>query len=184
MPAMRFAALSPTCLFLLLVPALGAADGVKPDKGDKVPKEERREMKRSGDQPAKEARSAASDLQARIQSRLRERLEIADDGEWAVISERIARVEELRRATAGGPIATLDRARKAAKGEGGGAEREALRSAIADKLPDAEIRARLARVAEVQKQQAAKLAQAQEELRAVLTVRQEAIAVMFGVLPP
>jgi hypothetical protein len=181
MPAMRLAALSPTCLFLLLAPALGAADATKPDK---LPKEERRELKRAGEQPAKEGRPATSDLQSRLQSRLRERLEITDDGEWAVISERIARLEELRRAAASGPIAALDRARKGAKGEAGGAEREALRTAITDRLPDAEIRSRLARVAAVQKQQAAKLAQAQEELRAVLTVRQEAIAVMFGVLPP
>jgi hypothetical protein len=183
---MRFALLAPSALLLVaLTPALPAADSVKPDKADKLPKSERREMRKSGDTAAAdEKRPAPSDLQARIQSRLRERLEITDDAEWAVIAERITRVEELRRAAASGPLATLDRAKRGGKGDSGGTEREALRAAIADQLPDAEIRSRLARVAEVQKQNQAKLARAQEELRAVLTVRQEAIAVMFGVLPP
>ena len=53
-----------------------------------------------------------------------------------------------------------------------------------DKLTDAEIRLRLARAHEVHEQHQAKLAQAQASLRAVLTVRQEAVAVTYGLLPP
>jgi hypothetical protein len=59
----------------------------------------------------------------------------------------------------------------------------ALGEAIRDKLPDAEIKSRLDRVREVRKASEAKLAKAQDELRAVLSVRQEAVAVMFGLLP-
>jgi hypothetical protein len=55
---------------------------------------------------------------------------------------------------------------------------------LTSKLPDAEIKARLARVHEVYVQDGARLAKAQEELRAVLTIRQEAVAVMAGLLPP
>ncbi|MBL9202076.1 MAG: hypothetical protein JNL39_16310 [Opitutaceae bacterium] len=172
-------------LLSLALPALGpavrAADSAKPEK---IPKEERREMKRAGDAPSKDDRPRSSDMQARISSRLRERLEVTDDAEWAVISERITRVEELRRATAAGPLAAIDRAKRSARGESAGTEREALRSAVTDRLPDAEIRSRLARLGEAQKREAAKLAQAQEDLRAVLTVRQEAIAVMLGLLSP
>jgi tRNA A37 methylthiotransferase MiaB len=58
-----------------------------------------------------------------------------------------------------------------------------LRAAITDKLPDAEVKSRLERLREVRKQNEAKVAKAQEELRAVLSVRQEAVAVMFGLLP-
>ncbi len=173
---------------------LAAADGVKPDKEDrpdkadkpdKATKAERREMRKAGDGGASdEKRPASADPQARAQSRLRERLEITDDGEWAVILERIQRVEELRRTVAGAPASGADRGKRSSRSEGVAAEREALRSAVADHLPDAEIRARLARVAEVNRQNQAKLARAQEELRAVLTVRQEAIAVVFGLLPP
>ena len=50
-------------------------------------------------------------------------------------------------------------------------------------MPDGEIKARLDRLREVRKENEAKLAKAQEDLRAVLTVRQEAIAVMYGLLP-
>jgi hypothetical protein len=42
---------------------------------------------------------------------------------------------------------------------------------------------RLDRLREVRKQNEAKLTKAQEDLRAVLSLRQEAIAVMFGLLP-
>jgi Spy/CpxP family protein refolding chaperone len=62
-------------------------------------------------------------------------------------------------------------------------ELDALRSAATDNLPDAEIKARLARVRDVRKQNDEKLAKAQEDLRAVLTVRQEAVAVASGLLP-
>ena len=58
-----------------------------------------------------------------------------------------------------------------------------LSSAVRDKLPDAEIKTRLERLREVRKDNEAKLAKAQEELRAVLSVRQEAVAVLFGLLP-
>ena len=65
----------------------------------------------------------------------------------------------------------------------GNPEQDSLRAAIMDKLPDAEVKSRLERLREVRKQNEAKVSKAQEELRAVLSVRQEAVAVMFGLLP-
>ncbi len=59
----------------------------------------------------------------------------------------------------------------------------ALASDIRDKLPDAEVKSRLDRVREIRKDNEAKLSKAQEDLRAVLSVRQEAMAVMLGMLP-
>jgi hypothetical protein len=50
-------------------------------------------------------------------------------------------------------------------------------------MPDAEIKLRLDRVRETRKANEAKLSKAQEDLRAVLSVRQEAVAVVFGLLP-
>jgi chaperonin cofactor prefoldin len=52
-----------------------------------------------------------------------------------------------------------------------------------DKLPDAEIKSRLTRLRDSRKTNEEKLQKVQEELRAVLTVRQEAVAVMAGLLP-
>lgn len=130
-------------------------------------------------------RKAGADPQARLLSRVRAQMEIAEDDEWAVIAERIGKVDELRRAAAPGGAGP----RAAAAGErikrpAGNSEREALRTAVTDKLPEAEIKARLLRARELLQQQEARLAAAQAELRAVLTVRQEAVAVLAGFLPP
>ena len=135
------------------------------------------------------------DMQARMLTMLRERFEVTDDEEWKLISDRIAKVNELRRNAA--PMGGAFAGRGAPGGDGnrggdrggrgtsrgGSTETAALQSAIRDKLPDAEIKSRLDRVREARKENEAKLTKAQEELRALLTVRQEAVAVMLGLLP-
>lgn len=134
------------------------------------------------------------DMQARMLNSIRERLEINDDEEWKVISARLTPVMELRRSAMGGgmfggrggpPGGGGDRGgdRMSGRGGPGNTEMSALSSAIRDKLPDAEIKNRLERLREVRKENEAKLTKAQEELRAVLSVRQEAVAVLFGLLP-
>jgi hypothetical protein len=125
------------------------------------------------------------EMRARISQRLREQLEVTDDAEWQLIMERITKVTELRRGVAGGGL-MFARGGNGGDRQGGGAgnaEQSALQQAVKDKLPDAEIKARMVRLRESRKQNEAKLAQAQEELRAVLSVRQEAIAVLYGMLP-
>ena len=145
-----------------------------------------------------------AEMQARLLSGLRERLEVTDDEEWKLISDRIAKVTDLRRSLPGGGTATMvfagrggpptggDSNRGGDRGgdrggrggpRGGTPEIVALQTAIRDKLPDAEIKSRLDRVRETRKENEAKLTKAQEDLRALLTVRQEAVAVMFGLLP-
>ena len=139
------------------------------------------------------------DMQARMLAGLRERFEVTDDEEWKLISERLTKVMELRRNTAsstfggmgafsgrGGPQGgggDGGRSRGGPTRPGGNTELTALTTAVRDKLPDAEIKSRLDRVREVRKENEAKLAKAQEELRAVLSVRQEAFAVVAGLLP-
>ena len=76
-----------------------------------------------------------------------------------------------------------DRGGGPGRGSSSNPEMNALQFAIRDKLPEAEIKNRLERVREMRRDNEAKLAKAQDELRAVLSVRQEAIAVMFGLLP-
>ncbi|MCX6952765.1 MAG: hypothetical protein NTV51_11455 [Verrucomicrobia bacterium] len=126
---------------------------------------------------------------AAMMDRMREQLGVTDDAEWALISERLTKVTELRRGAMGGGAF----GRGGPPGGGGGGnrgtrgtgnpEQDSLRQAVTDKLPDAEIKSRLERLREVRKENETKLAKAQEELRAVLSVRQEAIAVMYGMLP-
>jgi hypothetical protein len=61
-------------------------------------------------------------------------------------------------------------------------EMEALRKAIEDKAPTSEIKAKLAAVRAARDKKEAELEKAQDELRAVLSTRQEAIAVTLGLL--
>lgn len=136
------------------------------------------------------------DMQARMMTAMRERFGITNDEEWALISQRITKVMELRRTAGGGggPGGLSFRGgpggpggdtqgRGGRMGRGGSPETEALQQAITDKLPDAEIKARMDRLRDIRKASEAKLREAQEELRAVLTVPQEAAAVLFGFLP-
>ena len=124
---------------------------------------------------------------------MREQFGVTDDAEWNLLSNHITQVTELRRTAGGGGFAGFGgRGGGGPGGAGGGRggrggaanpEMDALRSAVTDKLPDAEVKSRLDRLREVRKESEAKLTKAQEDLRAVLTVRQEAVAVMFGLLP-
>lgn len=122
----------------------------------------------------------------RALDRLRDRMEVGDEDEWRLIAERILRVDAARRSVwappSGGPFSP-----EKTKGEAGKnaeAERNALRSALSERLPDAELALRLARARETNRQNETRLAQAQSDLRAILSVRQEAVAVMAGLLPP
>ena len=149
------------------------------------------------------------DMQARMTNMLRERLDVPDDEEWKIISERLMAVMQLRRSSGspsmfgggfpgrgGGPSGgggdrggggggDSSRGGRSGRGgmTGGNSETAALSSAVRDKLPEAEIKARLDRVRQVRKENEVKLTKAQEELRAVLSIRQEAVAVVFGLLP-
>jgi len=138
------------------------------------------------------------EMQTRMMNALRERLEVPDDEEWKLISDRVLKVSELRRSTGAGVGGFAGRGPQGGsdRGSGGGGDQgrgprpgggspelAALSSAVRDKLPDAEIKTRLERLRESRKDNEAKLSKAQEELRAVLSVRQEAIAVVFGLLP-
>lgn len=141
------------------------------------------------------------EAQARMLTALRERFEITNDEEWGLISKRLATVMEIRRTTGGGgggpggpgggrggpPSGGGGNADTGGRGGRGGRtnnpEIAALQAAITDNLPEAEIKSRLERVRELRRDAEAKLLKAQEDLRAVLSVKQEANAVLFGLLP-
>jgi hypothetical protein len=125
--------------------------------------------------------------------RYKEQLEIKDDGEWKVIEPMVTKVTEAQRA------AFADRMRGAfgggRGGRGGGPggnrggfggepspEADALQKAIDGQAPNSEMKAALARYLEARKAKQAELEKAQAELRKVLSVRQEALATMAGLL--
>ena len=158
-------------LVALSTGALAQDKPAKPRKPDREEKSSARDaMRTGGEKPGRDSAEAA----ARSLTRLREALRVTDDAEWEVISARIAAVQA---AGAG----TKDKTKPA------GADRtaqDALRAAVRDGLPDAELRLRLARAHQLQQEREARLARARAELRAVLTVRQEAVAVLAGLLEP
>ncbi len=176
----------------------GALAQNKPEKPDRPDKAELREIKREmlaepvGAKPKKSdrgdgkpGRPSPAEADARALARLREHLEVTDDAEWAVIAGRINEVVAAR-ATLGLPVPNFragpppgDKGKK-----GGRPEQDALRTAVRDKLPDAEVKARLERAHEVFERNQTRVNQAHANLRAVLTVRQEAVAVVAGLLPP
>jgi hypothetical protein len=132
----------------------------------------------------------------------REQLEIKDDAEWDIVRERIQKVLEARRDTAFGGMGMMaGMFRRGGRGGGtdaGGApggnrglagllpqagpEEEALQKAIDAKAANAELKAALAKFQEARRQKQAQLEKAQTDLRAVLSVRQEAIASLSGLL--
>lgn len=135
-------------------------------------------------------------FQQRMMDNLRERLGVTDDAEWKIISERIQKVMEARRNVgfAGGPGMRFggppgapgadNAAGPGRRGFGAAAspEAEALRRAIESKASKEELKAAMARYREAREANQAKLHQAQEELRKVLTLEQEAIALSMGLV--
>jgi hypothetical protein len=123
---------------------------------------------------------------------LREPLEVTDDNEWKVIADQIQKVTEARMQSGLGGMGMFGMMgrRGGPGGARGGAlpalfsnpEGEALQRAIDAKASNAELKAAVAKLVEARKQKQAALEKAQEDLRKLLSVRQEAIAYSLGLL--
>jgi hypothetical protein len=121
-----------------------------------------------------------------MMDRFREQFEVKDDDEWKLIQERIEKVMEARQAAGGFGGMRMGRGPGGPGGRGPmggqGPEGEALQNALESKASADTLKAKLAQFREARKANQAKLEQAQEELRKVLTLRQEAAAVLAGLL--
>ena len=179
---------------LLILAVLGWSAYSVQGKPDKVElREIKREMQaepaasksRKGDKSdAKSSRPAPGEPDTRALTRVRENLEVPDDAEWDVIASRINEVVSAR-AALGLPVPGFKVAPTSnEKGKRGTVDANSLRSALRDQLPDGEIKVRLDRAHEDFERKQARVNQAHANLRAVLTVRQEAVAVVAGLLPP
>ena len=128
-------------------------------------------------------------MRARMMERYREAFEVKDDAEWKLIEGRITKASDARRDMGG-----FGRMFGGPGGRGGGPggrggfggepnpDAEALQKAIEAKASADEIKAKLAKYRESQKAKQATLEKAQAELRQVLSVKQEAQAVLMGLL--
>jgi len=164
-------------------------------------------------------------MRQQMMQRLRDQFEIADDAEWKLVSERITKVMDARRAANSGggpggfgmfggpggppPNRSGDNGPGGAVPPGGNGgqnppagagfngpppggmrefrrepnpELEALQKAIDAKAPAAELKAKIAELKAARSKKQAELEKAHDDLRQVLSARQEAIAMTMGLL--
>jgi hypothetical protein len=133
------------------------------------------------------------EFRQRMNERLREVFEVQSDDEWKVIEPRLNKVMEARQGAMvggfGGMAMMFGGGRRG--GDGGGRrgglgqqqpEMEDLRNAIENKASSSELKAAIEKVRAARKEREANLKKAQQELREVLSARQEAQAILFGFL--
>jgi hypothetical protein len=149
-----------------------------------------------------------AEMRQRMMDDLKEALEVKDDAEWTALEPKVGKVMDARRdvmaSTMRGAFGNRGRRQRGGGGNGddqanndNGQQRRqrrggmfgepsaavtALQKAIDDKAPTAEIKDKLKAVQDEAKVKEAALLAAQEDLRGVLTPRQEAIATLRGLL--
>jgi len=115
-------------------------------------------------------------------------LPVKDDAEWKLISERIEKVNDARRESMMRGMGMMFGGGRGGRGPGGPGgseampEQEALQKAIEANASSDEIKSKLNKYREALKAKEAVLTKAQDELREVLSAKQEAQAVLMGLL--
>jgi hypothetical protein len=137
-----------------------------------------------------------------MMERYKEQLAVTNDDEWKVMEPRIQKVMDARREVGMGGAGRALSGRGGAGGgsadnaAGGGAQAggrrggtrqlspaaQELQQAIDAKASPEEIKSKLAKYREDRKQKQAALEKAQEDLKKILNSRQEAVAVLMGLL--
>jgi hypothetical protein len=138
-----------------------------------------------------------AEMQKRMMENVREQMAVKDDAEWKILEERIQKVSEAQREIGfgggmrrmfrrpGGDTQNNDQGGNRRRGGFGGepsAEEQALDKAIDSKASKEEIKSAMAKYRASKKEKEAKLAEAQEELKKVLSVQQEAVALAMGLV--
>jgi hypothetical protein len=137
-------------------------------------------------------------MRQRMMERYKEVLEVKTDDEWKVIEPRIQKITDARREVNSGAMRGMfggrrppggdnqgDQAQNARRRAFGGepsAAATALQKSIDSKDSAETIKTKLAALREEHKQKQANLEKAQEDLKKILNVRQEAAAVLAGLL--
>ena len=138
-------------------------------------------------------------MRQRMMERVREQLGVKDDAEWSLIEARIKKINDSRPGMGrgfggpGGPGGPGGQAGQGGQGGQGGRQgrggfgqpnpdAEALQSALDSGASADDIKAKLTTYRASAKQKEAQLEKAQDELRQLLSVKQEARAVLMGLL--
>jgi hypothetical protein len=134
-------------------------------------------------------------FQQRIMDNIRDQLDFTNDADWDAVQPLVQKVIDARRDVGFGGIGRgLFGGRRGGNDNGNNSggrrgfgpppspEAEALQKAIDDNAPPAQIQTALDKYRSTQQAKEDKLHQAQEDLRKVLTVKQEAQATLLGLL--
>jgi len=138
--------------------------------------------------------SDPAQVQKRMLERYRERLELTSEAQWKAVEPLVQKVTEARMTLGTGGRGTMSRSGRSGDNRNRGDQgqrrnpalsnpaAEELQKAIEAKAPAREINAALAKYLESRERKQAALEQAQKDLRAVLTPRQEGLALLAGLL--
>ena len=136
-------------------------------------------------------------LQKQMMANFREQLTVTNDAEWNIIEARLGKVAKLKMGTmfssGAGMMRMFRRGGDGGNGGGGGFRRfpgmgepdpdmEGLQKALDGDATSAQVKAALAKLRDARRQKQAELSKAQEDLRSVLTTKQEAALVLAGML--
>lgn len=179
---------------LMLVAAVAAGLCLSAQAQDNNQGQGGRQGRGQGGGPGGGGQFDPAQFRQRMIERYKEQLEITDEGEWKAIQPMVEKVSEARMSLMAGSFRGMGGRRGGGPGGQGGPggpggmtgasnpEAEALQKAIDAKASNAELKQALAKVADARKVKEAELAKAQDALRKVLSVRQEALATLNGLL--
>lgn len=136
-------------------------------------------------------RGNPEEFRQRMAERMKTALKVSDE-EWTVLQPLIEKVSTKQREAMGGRFGGGgprggggggDQGGRSDRGGGGSPESQALRTALENEsTPPAELKTKLDAVRASRAKAAAELAAAREELKKVVSVRQEAVLVSMGML--
>ncbi len=131
-------------------------------------------------------------IQQRMMDFIRERLVVTNDQEWKIIEDRLSKVMQARMDSMFTGLSGFAGMGFGRGGEGGQGRRldfgppspeaDAVQKAIESNAPASEIKAKLERLREARRNKEAELARLRQQLREVLSLKQEANLVLMGVL--
>jgi hypothetical protein len=133
-------------------------------------------------------------MQQRMMDNVRDQMGVTNNDEWQVLETRVQKVFEARRDAGPPGFGRMFRGRQGDNNGGGGGRRggmfggtpmpelEALNNAIDSNVPTEQIKAAMDKYRAARKVKEAALEKAQQDLKSILTVKQEAVAVSLGLL--
>ena len=132
-------------------------------------------------------------MQQRMMDNFRQQLAVTNDDEWGVIQERLQKVLKLKMDAMVSNGAGMWGGMRRNGGNGGGfrafqgmsqpdPSADSLRNALDAGAPNAQVKAAMDKLRDSRKQKQAELAKAQDDLRSVLTIKQEAALLLAGML--